>query len=560
MGKYKKEFVDEIKSRFEYLKSERQKREGDWKEVQRFVAPSVFDWDNPGNKTPKRPDRHTSRPTNYLKTLRSGVTGYSISPNIAWLKLGFENFDISGAHGVKDWLEEVEKVLYAEFNRSNLYPQNSKFIEFAATYGHSVMLIDEQLDENRLRFMNLNTQETYLDINEHDEVDTVFRRFVMTLKNAASMFGEENLSDTRRQDLKDKKKWYNEITILHAVYKRDNFTGDNKAKNMPYASVFVDLDRDHLIDESGYREFPFAVFIWDTINGTAYGESPAINALDDIRYLNVIDESKMKMTQMSADPAYNVPESMMEEAQVVPHGYNYYTKKEEMIYPINPGQNFPITLETHKDVENRVKDWFYVDYFLALMNQRPQDLTATYVMQLQGEKAAVLSDLVVNLNNALTKIIQRSFNILWQQRKIPQPPEAIKGSGAQLKVDFIGPLAQAQKKFHESAGINNGLQLIGAVAQMTPTAMDVIDFDQTLKSGLGGIGFPQNAIREDRDIEALRKERAQQEAERAQKEEMQQQQEAVMNNYDKMNKPTQPGSAIDQMDKMMQMQEQGGII
>ncbi|MDR2964198.1 MAG: head-tail connector protein [Treponema sp.] len=555
MADDRKEFIDEVKNRFEYLKSERQKREGDWKSVQQFVAPSIFDWDNPHNKSPQRPERYTSRPTNYLKTLRSGITGYSISPNIAWLKLGFENLDLATAHGAKDWLEAVEKVLYAEFNRSNLYPQNSKYIEFAATYGHAVMLIDEQLTENRLRFTNLNTQETFLDINEFDEVDTVFRRFVMSLKNASTLFGEDKLSGTRRMDLKDKKKWNNEITILHAVYKRDEYNDEStKATDMEYASIFIDYDGDHLIEESGYNEFPYAVFIWDTINGTAYGDSPAINALDDIVQLNMIDRAKMRIAQMSAFPAFNTPESMREEVGVVPNGHNYYKNKDELIFPINTGQNFPITLEAQRDMENRVKDWFYVDYFLALMNQRPQDLTATYVMQLQGEKAAVLSDLVVNLNNALTKIIQRSFNILWRQRKIPQPPEAINGSGAQLKVDFIGPLAQAQKKFHESAGINQGLQLIGAVGQLSPVAMDVIDFDQTLKSGLDGMGFPQSAIREDRDIEELRKERAQQEAAMQQQQQAMAQQEAIMENYGQMNEPVKQGSAIDQMNKVMQGQ------
>ena len=551
----KKEFIDELKNRFEYLKTERKKREDDWKMVQRFVAPSVFDWDNPGNKTPQRPQRFTSKPTNYLKTLRSGITGYSISPNIAWQKLGFENFEVSKAHGAKDWLEETEKVLYAEFNRSNLYPQVSKFIEFAATYGHAVMMIDEHLSESKLRFMNLNTQEMYLDIDENDEVDTVFRRYVMTLKNAASLFGKEKLTNNRRLDLDDPKKWNKEITILHAVYKRVDFKADSlSSKQKPYASVFIDIDDDSLIEESGYDEFPFAVFIWDAVNGTAYGESPAINALDDIRLLNAVDEAKMEVVQMSGKPSYNVPDTMRE-ANVVPDGYNYYESKDEMIYPIDSGRNYPITVDMQKEMENRVRDWFHVDFFLALMNERPSNITATYVMELQGEKAAVLSDLVVNINYALSKIIQRSFNILYKQNKIPAPPEEIAGSSAQLKVDFVGPLAQAQKKFHESAGIQQGLQLIGAIAQMSQGSLDIIDFDQTLKAGLEGFAFPQIAIREDRDVEELRKQRAEQEAQMQQMAMQQQQQQAVMGNYNKLNEPVKPGSAIDEMNKM-----QGGMM
>lgn len=552
--KDRKEFIDDLKTRFEHLKEERRKREGDWKEAQRFVAPSVFNWDNPREKTPQRPKRFTSRPTNYLKKMRSGISGYSVSPNIAWLKLGLENVKDLNAHGVRDWLEYVEKALYAEFNRSNLYSQQSKFIEFAATYGHAVMLIDENLADKKLRFTNMNTQEVYLDTDEYNEVDTVFRRYTMTLKNAASFFGEENLADERKLDLEDKKKWNNEIVILHAVYKRTEFRGNSESSlNMPYASVYVDEERDFLIDESGYTEFPYAVFIWDPVNGTAYGESPAIQALDDIKFLNIIDEARIEITQMSAKPAYNVPESMKGTEKVVPGGYNYYDKNRpnEILMPINTGQNYPITLDTQKEIENRVRDWFHVDFFLALMGERPSNVTATYVMELQGEKAAVLSDLVVNLNSALSKIIRRSFNLLFRQGKLPAPPDSLEGSNADIKVDFMGPLAQAQKKFHESAGIQGGINLISAIGNISSAALDVVDFDQTLKSGLEGLGFPQIAVREDADIEKLREERARMQAQQQQQAEAMEQQKQIVGNMDKLNQPVQPGSALDMMGKQM---------
>ena len=552
MPQEKKELVDELKNRLEHLRTERAKREGDWKDVQQHVAPSALNWSNPHDRAPKRPQRFTSRPTNYLKTLRSGITGYSISPNIAWQKLGFEDARHAEAHGGKDWLEAAEKTLYAEFNRSNLYPQVSKFVENAACYGHAVMLIDERLGDNRLRFTTLNVNELYLDTNEFDEVDTVFRRYAMTLKNAASLFGKENLPEARQEDMKDKKKWNSEIVIIHAVYRREEFQGEPRAaRNMPYASVYVDEDSDFLIEESGYAEFPFAVFTWDQVNGTAYGESPAIQALDDIRLLNLIDEARIKMAQIAAEPPMNIPDSLRDAPSVVPAGYNYYTKPDEIVSPIQTGMSFPITLEINREIENRVRDWFHVDFFLALMRERPANMTATYVMELQGEKAAVLSDLVVNLNAALTKTIRRSFNILWRQRKLPMPPQSLAGSGAQLKIDFIGPLAQAQKKFHESAGIGQGLNLIGAVAKIQPGALDVIDFDQALKAGLEGVGFPQTAIREDRDIEGLRRERAAlQEQERQQATAMERQRN-IMGNFSKLNEPVQPGSAIDEMNRQL---------
>lgn len=553
-----REQIEDLKSQFEYLKTVRAKREADWKEVQQYVAPSAFNWEDPRDKTPKRPRRFTSRPTHFLKTLRSGIVGYSVSPNIVWQKLGFENLAHMDLYGVKDWLEEAERVLYAEFKRSNLYPQVGKFIEYAGTYGHAVMLIDEQLTENRLRFTAHPISELYLDINEFDEVDTVFRYFTMTLRNAAAFFGEENLHEARKADLKDRKKWNREITVIHAVYRRQEFDGDSpSAADMPYASVYVDEGQDHILLESGYREFPYAVFVWDQISGTAYGESPAINALDDVKLLNKHEEARIKISQMSAEPFYNVPESMRgQPLSVVPNGFNYYSKPDEIIKPVQTGFNYPVTLEVTREIENRVKDWFHVDFFLALQHERPANMTATYVMELQGEKAATLSSLVVNINAALAKIIERSFNILWRQRKIPPPPASLAQSGAQLKVDFTGPLAQAQKKYHESAGIAQGIQLIGALAKLEQSALDVVNFDRALKAGLEGAGFPQNAINEESDIEEARAARAALQARIRQQALAMEQQKAIMGNYHQLNEPVQPGSALEELNR----QAPGGAV
>jgi len=549
-----KEKAADLKRRYENLKEERDKRLSDWKDVQKFVAPSVVNWDNPKDKVPKRSKRFTTRPTQFARTLRSGLVGYSISPNIVWQKLTFENYShLDKIYGAKDWLEEIERKLYAEFARSNLYQQAGLMIDSAVQYGHGVMLIDEVLEDNKLRFTTLNIQETFIDTDGFDRPDTVFRRYSMTLKKAETFFGKENLSDIQQGFIERKENLNQELTIIHAVYKRSEYDKDSPdSKNMPYASIYLDEGEDRIILESGYNEFPYAVFVWEPVAGTAYGESPSIHALDDIRILNKLDEQKIRIAQMAGSPAYNVPSSMRGSENVVPNGYNYFEKPDEIITPVNNGTNFPITLEIYKDIEDRVKDWFHVDFFLALQQQRAANMTATYVMELQGEKAAVLSDLVVNLNSALEKIIQRSFNILWRQRKITEPPVGLAGSGAQLKVEFMGPLAQAQKKYHQTGGIKESLSLIGAVAQIAgPQALDIVDFDSTLKRGLEGLGFAQDAIREDRDIEALRKQRAQQQAQAEQQAMAMEQQKQIMGNMNKLNEPVHPGSTLAELQKQM---------
>jgi hypothetical protein len=543
-----KEKIEDLKNRLDWLRQERAKHEGDWKEVQQLVAPSVYNWDNPLDDLPKRPVRFTTRPTHYLKTLVSGITGYSISPNIVWMKLGLEDTNLMDSYGVRDWLERVERVLYGEFARSNVYRQAAKFVEYAATYGHGVMLVDEYRPDGRLRFTTLKISEVYLDTDEYGEADTVFRYFSMSLRNMASYFGEERLSEARRQDLRDKGKWNSKVAVIHAVYPRPAFgEGALGNKRMPWASVFLDEAQDHVLEESGYPEFPYAAFVWDPIAGTAYGECPAVHALKDIVLLNKIDKSRIEIAQLSADPPYNVPEGMKGSENVVPHGYNYYANAGEWISPVAVGANYPISLEINQAIENRVKDWFHVDFFLMLQHEGKKAMTATEVMELQGEKAAVLSDLVIALNGALQQIIKRSFNLLFRAGMIPPPPAALADSGTRFKVDFTGPLAQAQKKYHEAGGIAQGLQLAAAVNNIAPQALDVVNFDRLLKTGLEGAGVSQLVINEDEDVEKIRRARAEAREEARREAMAMERQKNVLGNFNKLNEPVKPGSALEGM-------------
>ena len=546
--------LEDIKIELEYLKEQRAEFEGDWKDTANYVRASLYNW-NVGGKKPGRPDRYTSRPAHYLSTLVSGLLGYTISPNITWLKLSLEQMDWMRYSGVKDWLEQAEKALYAAINRSNLYSEAPIFLRDAATYGHSALLIDEDVGEQRIRYSTRPTPEVYLDVNEFDEVDTVYRLFSMTVRTMISFFGEDNCHSEIKTKFASTGSRNDSITILHAVYPRKEATGESlDIKKSPWASVYVDMDNDHVIEESGYWENPYATFAWERISRTGYGDGPALNALPDILLLNKAEEARIRLAQLSAEPPMNVPSKMKGSENVVPGGFNYYDKADEVLSPINTGMNFPITISVTQDIENRIRDWFHVDFFLMLQ-QQTQQKTATEVMELQGEKAAVLSSIIVNLNNALASIVRRTFNILYRQGKIPNPPDVLQGSGAQIKIDFVGPLAQAQKKYHQAGGIAQSMALVSPVIQLFPESRDYIDGDRLAVEILDANGFPQSALREDEEVKGIRDARAQMAAQQQQQAIAMQQQQNMMQNYDKLNEPVRQGSALAEVNK----QAAGGI-
>lgn len=549
-GMDEKELLEDINTEFEYLKSVRAKYEDDWKDAANYVRASLYDWTN-ANVRPERPDRYTSRPAHFMNTLVSGLLGYTISPNITWLKLSLEQMEWLRYAGVKDWLEQAEKAFYSAVNRSNLYSEAPGFLRDAATYGHGVMLIDEDLNEQRIRYSTRPTPEIYLDVNEFDEVDTVYRNFSMTVRNMVSFFGEENCHKEVREKFKERDRKNDTINVLHAVYPRKDADPQRKdIKAAPWASMYIDLDNKHLIEESGYWENPYATFPWERIPGVAYGDSPSQQALCDILLLNRAEEARLKVAQLSAEPPMNVSSKMRGNESVVPGGFNYYEKPDEIMTPINTGANFPITINVTQDIEGRIRDWFHVDFFLMLQSQDRQK-TATEVVELQGEKAAVLSSLIVNLNNALASLVRRTFNILYRQGKIPKPPAVLQGTGAQIKIDFVGPLAQAQKKYHQAGGVSQSLALVGPVLQLFPETRDYINGDRLAVEILDANGFPQGALREEEEVKGIRDARAQIAQEQQQQAMAMQQQQGIMQNFNKLNEPVKQGSALAEVGKQL---------
>lgn len=536
------ELIKDIMSRFSQMKQIREKFHGAWREAQEFADTAVISFSDL-DTIPQPPKRYSSKPCNYLSTLVAGLVGYSVSPNIVWFKLSLEDEKLLNGYKVKDWLEAAEQVMLAEFNRSNLYAQTPLQVKDGAVIGSGVLLCDEDLNTGRLRFTKLPANETYLDINEYGEVDTVYRHYKMTLRNAVNFFGLEKLNDKWRQAYEDVGRWNENIELLQAVYPREHYdTGKKDAKNKPYAAVYVDLSCSEIIEESGYDENPFAVFLWDAYPGYAYGTSPAQNALVDIKGLNIAKKTSWQIAQTSAEPPMRVSEDIRK-IDITPRGKTYVTDPSQIVEPIQTGQNYPITLQVLEDMKNDIKDWFFVDFFLMLQ-QKTAQMTATEVIELQGEKAATLSNLIVNLNTSLQKIIERSFNLLYRAGKIPPVPDALKGQGASMKVDFVGPLAQAQRKFHTMGGTMQALQAIGPILQMYPNAGDYIDGDQLMKTAMEGQGMPQNIIREEDDVQKIRQDRAVAQAQAQAQAQQAQQADALMQNMDKLGKTPEQGSVL----------------
>ena len=130
---------------------------------------------------------------------------------------------------------------------------------------------------------------------------------------------------------------------------------------------------------------------------------------------------------------------------------------------------------------------------------------------MQGEKGALLGAVVGRLNgDFFDNVIDRVFNIETLAGRMPDVPDIIYEMGeTDIDVEYLGPLAQAQKQLVKTQGILKGLQMITPFFEVYPEMRDRIDPDVTVDEILESVNFPQNAIIRKEDADKARAARAQ---------------------------------------------------
>ena len=489
-----------------------------------------------------------------LQLLVDGTLGNLVSANLRWLRLTMEKREQNDIPYVKDWLEEVENVLYAEFARSNYYEAMSEFFLDAASIGTGVMLVDENMAEKKMLFSTRHMKECYIAEARDGSVDTLYREFRMTNRQMGQVWPDE-ISQSRKDRIETNP--FGTAHIIHAVFPRsERVPGKIDNKNKGWASIYIDKefhaqdgDEKQFLDEGGYDNFPYLVWRWRKNSDEIYGRSPAIDAIGEVKRLNQMSKTSLTVAQLLAQPPMNIPRSMKGQERIVPRGYNYYTSKDEVISAIDLGQNYPVTKDQETELKEQLRDTFRTKMYMLQENLEGGPYTATEIHARMGEKTTVQGPMIGRLNSeTLIPLIKLTYNISELNGLIPAPPPGLE-EGGRIHIEFQGPLALQTKKYHQTQGIDNGMAFIGAMAELFPNSMINVDEDELMRQGMDAKGMPQKIIREVTEVDEIKAQiQAQQQAQQQAEQEAVQQQ-TLAQNADKLNKPVQKGSMLEGIGK-----------
>lgn len=417
--------------------------------------------------------------------------------------------------------------------KSGFYDVMGQSFLNAGALATTTMYIGERSDKKGVLFRSIHPRDLYLEESADGDINTVHRILCLSAKNIVELFPEGKFSDDLRKAIKETPDQIFEI--LHVVQPRKN---RDKTKldntNMTYESVYIEVGKQNIIFESGYDTFPYPTWRWQKKEGSAYGTGQSHLALPEIKKANLISKTLLQVAERASNPPVNIPHSMRGKVKLTPKGKNYYddNRPQAVITPIHMGESYPIGVDREDRIKQVIKEYYFVDMFISFLRANGQ-MTATEVMERQSEKASVLSNVISRLS---TEFMNPIFDRLWEieqvSGRLPEPPaelEQFAEDGKQIKIDYISPLAIAQRKAFKTQSITEAVNGIAPLLQIQPSVGDNIDWDKLAREQLLATGMDISILRPKDKVEEMRKAKAE-----MQQQQMLQQQQ--MNEAEMINK------------------------
>ena len=496
------------------LKSERESWVSHWRELADYVLPRkarllASDRSSAGQKRNQNIINGTA--TWASRVLASGMMAGITSPARPWFRLTTPDPELAEFGSVREWLHLSEERLREAFAKSNVYNVLHGMDAGLGVFGTAAGLFEEDVEDG-LRGYLLPLGSFSLATSARQRVDTVYRELQLSVGQLVEQFGLKACSQ-RVQNLYTEGQLDTWVDVVHVLEPhRDVQPGLIGPRGMAWTSCWHEAQGgpdEGMLRMSGYQEFPVLAPRWDVTGEDVYGSSPGMDALGDIRALQVLERRKGQLVDKLVNPPMRGP-SNVARASLLPGDFTPYdgsTTKFEPAMEVHP-QAVPAAAAEIREHEARIKTGFYADLWLMLSQSDSPQMTAREVAERHEEKMLQLGPVLERLQDELLDpLIDRAFAILARRGELPPPPDEMQGMD--LRVEYISIMAQAQKLLGTSS-IERLASFVGNLAAVKPEALDKLNIDELVDEYAGALGVKPDLVRTDEEVAAIRESRAQQ--------------------------------------------------
>jgi hypothetical protein len=506
------------------LRTERQSFIEHWRDLSDYILPRqsrfVVTDRNRGDRRNSKIVDNTA--TLAVRTLASGMMSGITSPARPWFQLRTSDPGLNESTPVKMWLEMVKMRMQEVFLRSNLYTTLPLTYGDLGVFGTNAFAVLED-DEDVIRCYPFPVGSYMLGTSYRGNVDTCYREFQMTAGQLVRQFGIKQVSESAK-NLYERGNMDAWIDVIHVIEPNDEYDERRPSSQFKrFRSCYYESGNtnEKMLRESGYDDFPAMAPRWALTGEDIYGYSPAMDALGDIKALQLEQRRKAQAIDKLVNPPMTAPSSLRNQrASLLPGDVTYVDIAQGQqgfapAYQINPRIN-ELMMDIQEN-QGRIRRAFFEDLFLMIANDTRSNITAREIQERHEEKLLMLGPVLERLNDELLDpLIDRTFNIMMKFGMIPPPPKELQGMD--LSVEYISVMAQAMKMVGISS-IERTMQFAGQLAQAKPEVLDKINFDQAIDEYGAMLGAPPSLILDDETVAKIRADRAQ--AQQAQQQSMQ---------------------------------------
>jgi len=439
-------------------------------------------------------------------TLASGLMNYMTPPASRWFSFRTKDPLKMEKKKVLHYLKDVESEVAHTLNKSNFYDVKPDFYKKSGVYGTSI-LFQEEDPFDVTRFYSMPMKSCSIKEDARGRVVEYFIEFEYTATQAVTRFGPDKVHpEVLKEHMGGKG---DEKKSTYTLYIGPNWHRNPQALdsgNKMWISQWVDNQHKLELDRGGFDELPAMCHRFYKRSNEAWGFSPAMRALTDVRILNAKAKTQLRAEMKMTDPAVAMPDNaFLMPYNGNPRGTNYYQQgklSKDDIFPIGNYGNPNIGKESMMYSQERIRSHMFTDVFLMFQNLDKQ-MNNPEVHERIAEKMTLLGPAVGRyLSAVLDPTLERTIGILERRGMLPERPQELIDDPT-YEIEYMSTLAKAQRN-GELQSLQNAMTMVGQMAQFSPDVLDKIDADKAVDIVFGITGAPIHMLRDDDEVQSIR--------------------------------------------------------
>jgi hypothetical protein len=333
-------------------------------------------------------------------------------------------------------------------------------------------------------------------------------RWQYTAQQAVELFGE-NAGPQVIEASKDTKRSQEKFWFLWRIRpRRDRNFQYSDRQNYAYEKICVNEKEKCIVEEGGYREFPYHIARWLTTSAEKWGYGQAVYGLSADKELQQQKRSLMLCADLANNPPRQTLSSFEGPPKVYP-GANNIVNELNSIAALdrNLQGSFPITKDTLEMTKQDLRNIFFDKVFAPLDELTGDRRTRLEIAErIKAGYQQLVLPVTRFYNECLTPLVERCVLLLLRNYRIPPPPPELRG----FKVEYLGRLALALKEQHADA-LQRYVEFAALMEQVAPNfTTDTINIDRAGRNMATTFGVSESDLNTPDEREAIRAKRQQQ--------------------------------------------------